>query len=246
MSRVLKNKDNVVTQKYKKNIHNGIDLVGKGYVCDNIIAHSDGTVVAAKRDYKYNAPNSMDYGNYVKIKHTNGMYTLYAHMKYDTVCVKVGDKVKKGQTIGYMGNTGHSFGSHLHFEVRDKNDNKIDPTPYINANLPSGKVETEKDRIKALQTALNKDFKSGLAVDGMIGPATTKELKKHYLKYFTKGEFVKWVQKQLKRKGYNIGSYGIDGCYGNDMVSVIKKYQKDKKLAVDGFTGIEVVKSLAK
>lgn len=137
MSRVLKDKANLVTQKYKKGTHNGIDIVGKGYTLDYIVAHSDGVVVASKKDYKYNAPNSNDYGNYVKIKHNNGMYTLYAHMKYNTVTVKTGDKVKKGQVIGYMGNTGHSFGAHLHFEVRDKNNNKIDPTKYINADLPS-------------------------------------------------------------------------------------------------------------
>ena len=65
------------------------------------------------------------------------MYTLYAHLKYKSVPVKIGQKVTKGQVIGYMGNTGHSFGAHLHFEVRDKNENKIDPTNYINANLPS-------------------------------------------------------------------------------------------------------------
>ena len=106
--------------------------------------------------------------------------------------------------------------------------------------------ETEKDRIKDLQKALNKDFKAGLAVDGMIGPATTKAVMAHYLKYFTRGEFVKWTQRQLKRKGYNIGSYGIDGGYGRDTEAAVKKYQKDKKLTVDKCVGIEVVKSLVK
>lgn len=145
MSRVFKTKNNVITQKYKKGIHNGIDLVGTGYTLDYIVAHSDGTVVSAKKDYKVNVPNSRDYGNYVKIKHNNGMYTFYAHMKYNSVTVKVGDKVKKGQVIGYMGNTGHSFGAHLHFEVRDKNDNKIDPTNYINADLPTSNAKNKYD-----------------------------------------------------------------------------------------------------
>ena len=40
--------------------------------------------------------------NYVKIKHTNGYYTLYAHMKYGSVAVQKGDKVSKGQVIGYF------------------------------------------------------------------------------------------------------------------------------------------------
>ena len=53
------------------------------------------------------------------------MYTLYAHMKYGSVTVKVGDRVSRGQVIGYMGNTGYSFGAHLHFEVRNENDKYI-------------------------------------------------------------------------------------------------------------------------
>lgn len=135
MSRVFKNKGNVITQAFKKGVHNGIDLVGTGYTLDYITAHSDGTVVAVRNNYKTNDKTGCSYGNYVKIKH-NGYYTLYAHMKYNSVTVKVGQKVSKGQAIGYMGNTGHSFGAHLHFEVRDKNDNFMNPTPYINADLP--------------------------------------------------------------------------------------------------------------
>lgn len=104
--------------------------------------------------------------------------------------------------------------------------------------------ETEKDRIKALQTALNKDFKCGLAVDGIIGPATTKAVMENHLKYFTRGNFVKWTQTQLKRKGYTLGSFGIDGGYGKDTESAVWKYQKDKQLTIDGCVGIEVAKSL--
>ena len=106
--------------------------------------------------------------------------------------------------------------------------------------------ETEKDRIKQLQTALNKDFNSGLAIDGIIGQATTKAVMSHYLKYFTRSNFVKWTQTQLKRKGYSVGKYGIDGGYGKDTEAAVKKYQKANKLAVDGYVGIEVIKSLAK
>lgn len=135
MSRVFKNKGNVITQAFKKGVHNGIDLVGTGYTLDYITAHTEGTVVAVRNNYKTNDRYGCSYGNYVKIKH-DGYYTLYAHMKYNSVTVRVGQKVSKGQVIGYMGNTGHSFGAHLHFEVRDKNDNFINPTPYINADLP--------------------------------------------------------------------------------------------------------------
>jgi len=56
------------------------------------------------------------YGNYVVVKHANGVQTLYAHMS--TNSVSVGATVEAGQTIGAVGNSGKSTGSHLHFEVR--------------------------------------------------------------------------------------------------------------------------------
>lgn len=115
-----------------------------------------------------------------------------------------------------------------------------------NTNTSSKVKETEKDRIKVLQTALNKDFNCKLTIDGIIGQATTKAIRSHYLKYFTRGNFVKWVQTQLKRKKYDVGKSGIDGGYGKDTEKAVKKYQKDKKLAVDSCVGIEMVKSLVK
>ena len=143
MSRLLKNYKNKVSKKYISGVHNGIDVIGEigaknntGAV-DYILAHSDGQVVAVRSDYKTTDITGSSYGNYVKIKHDNGYYTLYAHLKYNSVTVKVGDRVLKGQVIGYMGNTGYSKGAHLHFEVRDAKDNKIDPTNYIDSDLPN-------------------------------------------------------------------------------------------------------------
>lgn len=57
------------------------------------------------------------YGNYCIINHGNGYATLYAHQSRLPL-VKVGDTVSKGQVIGYVGNTGNSYGAHLHFELR--------------------------------------------------------------------------------------------------------------------------------
>lgn len=135
MSRVLKNKENLITQIYKSGIHDGIDLVGKGHSLDYIIAHSSGTIVQIRTNYKTNDKTGNSYGNFVKIKHGNGFYTLYAHLKYNSIPVKLGDKVKQGTVIGYMGNTGHSLGAHLHFEVRNKDDIKINPTNFISSDF---------------------------------------------------------------------------------------------------------------
>lgn len=135
MSRLLKNKENLITQNYKPGQHNGIDLVGKNHSLDYIIAHSDGTVVEIRTNYKTNDKTGNSYGNYIKIRHINGYYTLYAHLKYNSIPLKLGDMVKKDDIIGYMGNTGHFSGAHLHFEVRNKNNKKINPTPFIDSDL---------------------------------------------------------------------------------------------------------------
>lgn len=132
-SRVLKNKGNVVTREYG-NGHTGIDIVGTGRTTDYIIAHSDGKVIFCQKGYKNNkgSTGNASYGNCVKIQHANGYCTLYAHL--DSVNVNFGQTVKQGQVIGYMGNTGNSYGAHLHFEVW-KNGARINPKPYINSNL---------------------------------------------------------------------------------------------------------------
>ena len=137
------------TQFYNPGVHNGLDVVGAGYTLAWITAHSDGTVVAVRNDCNWFESGS--YGNYVKIKHDNGYYTLYGHGAYNTVQVNVGDRVRSGQNIMYMGNTGESYGGHLHWEVRDKNDVRIDPTPYLDADLPR-EIELPKP------VERNKDF----------------------------------------------------------------------------------------
>ena len=145
MSRVLEG-ENQVTQKYKAGIHNGIDLVKKTLSPSYIIAHSDGEVVGVVTNINWTKYGSGSYGNYVKLRHDNGMYTFYAHLKYGSVTVKKGTRVLKGERLGYMGATGSATGVHLHFEVRDINDKKIDPTPYIDSDLP----QIEDDELLSL------------------------------------------------------------------------------------------------
>ncbi len=137
--RVLKSGKCEISQKYKGTAHNGIDIVGAGYTLDYVVAHSAGVVVGVVANCNRNtgfAGGAKIYGNYVKIRHDNGMYTFYAHLKYGSVAVRLNQRVEKGQVLGYMGNTGYSFGAHTHFEVRNENNVQIDPTPYINADLP--------------------------------------------------------------------------------------------------------------
>jgi murein DD-endopeptidase MepM/ murein hydrolase activator NlpD len=88
--------------------HNGIDIdLNKG---DKVSAAFDGMVRVAK---KYGG-----FGNVVIIRHYNGLETVYAHLS--KIKVKPGQVIVAGQVIGLGGSTGHSTGSHLHFEVRFK------------------------------------------------------------------------------------------------------------------------------
>lgn len=89
--------------------YNGVDLAAP--VGTAVRAAQGGTVIVA-RGSGWNG----GYGLYVVVKHPNGTQTLYAHLS--SLSVSTGDAVASGQTIGAVGNTGRSTGSHLHFEVR--------------------------------------------------------------------------------------------------------------------------------
>lgn len=158
-NRVLESGLLEVTQEYKPGVHNGIDVVNQNYTLGNIVAHSNGVVVGCRNNC--NGFENGSYGNYVKIKHDNGYYTLYGHMAYNTVKVSVGQRVSKGQVLGYMGNTGMSYGGHLHFEVRNTNDVRIDPTEYLNSDLPNSQSVPTKSVEELAQEVIAGKYGNG-------------------------------------------------------------------------------------
>jgi len=98
--------------------HRGVDLVVP--LGTTVSAADGGTVIYAGY--------SSSYGNHVKIKHSDGFVTLYAHL--NSISVKYGDKVYQGQEIGKCGSTGNSTGPHVHFEII-KNGVLVNPELYI-------------------------------------------------------------------------------------------------------------------
>lgn len=96
--------------------HKGIDLVGER----SIKASDEGVVTFAGQQ--------SGYGNVIIINHRNGYETLYGHL--DSIDVKVGQIVEKGEIIGVMGNTGRSTGTHLHFEIK-KDSVAQNPMKYL-------------------------------------------------------------------------------------------------------------------
>ena len=99
-------------------LHAGIDI-GVGYGTPIHAAASGRVVIAGWVS---------GYGNYTCIDHGGGLATCYGHQS--SFAVGVGASVSQGKVIGYVGNTGHSFGAHLHFEVRI-NGNPVDPLGYL-------------------------------------------------------------------------------------------------------------------
>ncbi|MBQ7088988.1 MAG: M23 family metallopeptidase [Clostridia bacterium] len=97
----------------------GVPVLGKP-----LLAVDSGTVIFAQVGW------NGAYGNLVKIRHANGLITVYAHM--DAIHVKEGQRVTRGQQIGTVGNTGRSTGPHLHFEVI-RNGVKVNPSTYFNS-----------------------------------------------------------------------------------------------------------------
>lgn len=114
--------------------HNGIDLGwSKNHGGQNtpILAAADG-VIESVLDGKINDTSSSTYGNYIIINHGSGIKTMYAHLLKNSL-LKKGTKVKMGQEIAKKNNSGYSFGSHLHFEVRIKGV-QVDPLKHIYAD----------------------------------------------------------------------------------------------------------------
>ena len=99
-------------------LHAGIDLAAP--TGRPIRAAASGRVILA-------APTG-GYGNYTCIAHNSSISTCYAHQS--RFGARVGESVRQGDVIGYVGNTGHSFGAHLHFEVRIGG-RPVDPMGYL-------------------------------------------------------------------------------------------------------------------
>lgn len=102
-------------------MHSGIDF--RGPIGTPIYATADGIVVTAQ--------SSGGYGKHVVIDHGYGYETLYAHMS--DIEVQAGDRVRRGDFIGELGNTGRSSGPHLHYEVH-RNGQAVNPRYYLDLN----------------------------------------------------------------------------------------------------------------
>ncbi|MDA3953055.1 MAG: M23 family metallopeptidase [Bacteroidales bacterium] len=113
----------------KSTMHHGMDFTGPEGA--DIFATGDGVVVESGYSF-------YGYGNRVVIDHGYGYKTVYAHLQ--KITVDEGQKVKRGEVIGTLGNTGRSTGAHIHYEVK-LNDRTIDPINYYFNDISSEEYE---------------------------------------------------------------------------------------------------------
>ncbi len=126
-------------------MHTGVDWAGPSGT--PIYASGNGTVEKAGWE--------SGYGKYIRIRHTNGYETAYGHMSAFARGIEEGQRVRQGQVIGFMGSTGLSTGSHLHYEIL-VNSRFVDP---MRIKLPRGRVlegpvlasfEQERERLDGI------------------------------------------------------------------------------------------------
>ena len=134
-------------------MHRGVDL--------GLCHGEDRTIVAAfpgKVKLVRNQGRRKGYGKYVIIDHGNGLTTLYAHLA--SWKVKIGDELQAGDTVGVGGNTGRSFGAHLHFEMK-YNGVYIDPTTVFNfqeGTYLAATTEIDQAQIQSVEDEYQKEL----------------------------------------------------------------------------------------
>ena len=221
--RVLESKKCTITQGANNTNHIALDLVKEGHMLDYIVAHSEGKIIVLK-DGLGNMKGSNSYGNYVKIDHGNGYQTLYAHMQKG-LPVKNGQTVKKGQRLGYMGDSGNSYGAHLHWEVW-KNGTRINPTEYLN-----------KDFVVAAEKSVDEVAKDVL--EGKYGnyPERKTRLEAEGYNYSEVqarvNEILSGKTTTTKKSIDEVARLVIQGKYGNQP-------ERQKKLEAEGYNYREV------
>ena len=212
--------------------HNGVDLASDNIGTDWNLAAADGVVTKV-------ANQVSGAGIYLSIRvdfpiDGKPAWIRYFHLKefprfYDRAGrppIRVGDRVRQGEKIGIEGNTGHSAGAHLHFELllgAEASASSVDPVPYLWVPKalpvdPGQLTQSQFRRIKYVE-----DFK--------------EETEVLILKMGDRGKEVEAVQAGLIALGYPLGGYSPTGNYLEITEATVKKFQADTKIGVDGQVG---------
>lgn len=190
--------------------HAGVDLVGID--SKTILAPCDGKIVSSLIITDKNN-KTWEWGNYVRLDRADGLKIFMCHMSKRLVTA--GQTVKRGDPIGIEGNTGYSFGSHCHFEVR-KGSSSVDPTPYLGIKNEAGTYKNEEMTIDVSKTDnTTKNACKGIDVSHKNGAINWKKVKDAGITFamlrmgygtVTDGKFIE-NYKGAKEAGIVLGGY---------------------------------------
>ena len=121
--------------------HGAIDL--RAAVGTPVVAAAPGEVIWLQNWDGKTLTGNQSYGNVVKLKHSDGSFSLYAHL--NVISCKMGQWIELSQVLGYSGNTGHSTGPHLHFEVRGRSNTRLQPLNYLDSNFACASDAVKKN-----------------------------------------------------------------------------------------------------
>lgn len=223
-----------ITQIYHSG-HLGVDYGWNDGIYNHqpIVAIEDGIVVGCADGYDNTYGKSKIYGNYVNIDHGNGWWSLYGHLLKGSVRVKVGQKVKKGDIVAQMGNSGWSNGQHLHFELRNTYNSKqgsIDPIYYLyveDKSIYVNPASLEYNQIKYRDTSPVQPVEKDSAIDqievalSFLNCRDIPSTKGNRLGFLSEGYYN--VKEMTESEGYTWYRIGIDRwCAGVDRVTFYK------------------------
>ena len=197
--------------KLIKDFHNGIDLVPSPCNNNEILAFADGIVTSLQK-------TGVQYGTgcYVRLKHNNGLYTLYYHLKSGSVCVNVGDNVRKGQKLGIIGTTGQSTGIHLHFQIdKGSSNTSINPYDYLFSGKEFMSEKPQEDLSKYTDEELVK-----MVWQGKFGNGEERKNKlgdRYYSVQKLVNEQAKKNIEKINNELLNLVRKTIRGDYGNGL-----------------------------
>ena len=244
-----------VTYPYGIKGHRGIDLSAAHDIGDmTIVSVVSGKVVYAGWENPNN--HTQGYGQVVVIRDSQNLYWIHAHLSQ--ILAKYDQIINVGDTIGIEGNTGNSFGSHLHFEVRQGGWAQSN----VSLNIPSilgisnveGTILTKSETVvekpvvkpvtstpstgnkfsytysdKILELQKILNRKNNVLVeDGIFGEKTLTEVKKYTIEFRDRGNLTKWTQERLTQLGFNSGF--PDGYAEEPTMNAIYNFQKANNL----------------